>query len=90
MMKKRQRNWDAEDDLFRRQVGQLCGVSGMDKAELALNLGVSKKTLYNRLNHPETLTKREERRLYELMQAEGLEYQAGFDGVALPCLRIAK
>lgn len=89
-MKKRQRNWDAEDDLFRRQVGQLCGVSGMDKAELALNLGVSKKTLYNRLNHPETLTKREERRLYELMQAEGLEYQAGFDGVALPRLRIAR
>ena len=32
-MKKRQRNWDAEDDLFRRQVGQLCGVSGMSKAE---------------------------------------------------------
>lgn len=89
-MKKRQRNWDAEDDLFRRQVGQLCGVSGMDKAELALNLGVSKKTLYNRINHPETLTKREERRLYELMQAEGLEYQAGFDGVALSCLRIAR
>jgi hypothetical protein len=89
-MKKRQRNWDAEDDLFRRQVGQLCGVSGMDKAELALNLGVSKKTLYNRLNHPETLTKREERRLYELMQAEGLEYQAGFDGVELPRLRIAR
>lgn len=89
-MKKRQRNWDAEDDLFRRQVGQLCGVSGMDKAELALNLGVSKKTLYNRLNHPETLTKREERRLYELMQAEGLEYQAGFDGMALPRLRIAR
>lgn len=89
-MKKRQRNWDAEDDLFRRQVGQLCGVSGMDKAELALNLGVSKKTLYNRINHPETLTKREERRLYELMQAEGLEYQAGFDGVALPRLRIAR
>lgn len=89
-MKKRQRNWSAEDELFRRQVGQLCGVSGMDKAELALNLGVSKKTLYNRLNHPETLTKREERRLYELMQAEGLEYQAGFDGVALPRLRIAR
>lgn len=89
-MKKRQRNWDAEDDLFRRQVGQLCGVSGMDKAELALNLGVSKKTLYNRINRPETLTKREERRLYELMQAEGLEYQAGFDGVALPRLRIAR
>lgn len=89
-MKKRQRNWDAEDDLFRRQVGQLCGVSGMSKAELALNLGVSKKTLYNRINHPETLTKREERRLYELMQAEGLEYQAGFDGVALPRLRIAR
>lgn len=89
-MKKRQRNWDAEDDLFRRQVGQLCGVSGMDKAELALNLGVSKKTLYNRINHPETLTKREERRLYELMQAEGLEYQAGFDGVELPRLRIAR
>lgn len=89
-MKKRQRNWSAEDDLFRRQVGQLCGVSGMSKAELALNLGVSKKTLYNRLNHPETLTKREERRLYELMQAEGLEYQAGFDGVALPRLRIAR
>lgn len=89
-MKKRQRNWDAEDDLFRRQVGQLCGVSGMDKAELALNLGVSKKTLYNRLNRPETLTKREERRLYELMQAEGLEYQAGFDGVELPRLRIAR
>ena len=60
------------------------------KAELALNLGVSKKTLYNRINHPETLTKREERRLYELMQAEGLEYQAGFDGVALPRLRIAR
>lgn len=89
-MKKRQRNWDAEDDLFRRQVGQLCGVSGMSKAELALNLGVSKKTLYNRINHPETLTKLEERRLYELMQAEGLEYQAGFDGVALPRLRIAR
>ena len=89
-MKKRQRNWSAEDDLFRRQVGQLCGVSGMSKAELALNLGVSKKTLYNRINHPETLTKREERRLYELMQAEGLEYQAGFDGVALPRLRIAR
>lgn len=89
-MKKRQRNWDAEDDLFRRQVGQLCGVSGMSKAELALNLGVSKKTLYNRINHPETLTKREERRLYELMQVEGLEYQAGFDGVALPRLRIAR
>lgn len=89
-MKKRQRNWDAEDDLFRRQVGQLCGVSGMSKAELALNLGVSKKTLYNRINHPETLTKREERRLYELMQAEGLEYQAGFDGVELPRLRIAR
>ena len=89
-MKKRKRNWDAEDDLFRRQVGQLCGVSGMDKAELALNLGVSKKTLYNRINHPETLTKREERRLYELMQAEGLEYQAGFDGVELPRLRIAR
>lgn len=89
-MKKRQRNWSAEDDLFRRQVGQLCGVSGMGKAELALNLGVSKKTLYNRINHPETLTKREERRLYELMQAEGLEYQAGFDGVALPRMRIAR
>ncbi len=89
-MKKRQRNWDAEDDLFRRQVGQLCGVSGMSKAELALNLGVSTKTLYNRLRRPETLTKLEERRLYELMQAEGLEYQAGFDGVALPCLRIAR
>lgn len=89
-MKKRQRNWSAEDDLFRRQVGQLCGVSGMSKAELALNLGVSKKTLYNRINHPETLTKREERRLYELMQAEGLEYQAGFDGVELPRLRIAR
>ena len=89
-MKKRQRNWDAEDELFRRQVGQLCGVTGMDKAELALNLGVSKKTLYNRINHPETLTKREERRLYELMQAEGLEYQAGFDGVELPRLRIAR
>lgn len=89
-MKKRQRNWDAEDELFRRQVGQLCGVSGMSKAELALNLGVSKKTLYNRINHPETLTKLEERRLYELMQAEGLEYQAGFDGVALPRLRIAR
>ena len=89
-MKKRQRNWDAEDDLFRRQVGQLCGVSGMSKAELALNLGVSKKTLYNRINHPDTLTKLEERRLYELMQAEGLEYQAGFDGVALPRLRIAR
>ena len=89
-MKKRQRNWSAEDELFRRQIGQLCGVSGMDKAELALNLGVSKKTLYNRLNHPETLTKREERRLYELMQAEGLEYQAGFDGVELPRLRIAR
>lgn len=89
-MKKRQRNWSAEDDLFRRQVGQLCGVSGMSKAELALNLGVSKKTLYNRLNHPETLTKLEERRLYELMQAEGLEYQAGFDGVELPRLRIAR
>ena len=89
-MKKRQRNWSAEDDLFRRQVGQLCGVSGMSKDELALNLGVSKKTLYNRINHPETLTKREERRLYELMQAEGLEYQAGFDGVALPRLRIAR
>ena len=89
-MKKRQRNWDAEDDLFRRQVGQLCGVSGMSKAELALNLGVSIKTLYNRINHPETLTKLEERRLYELMQAEGLEYKAGFDGVALPCLRIAR
>lgn len=89
-MKKRQRNWSAEDDLFRRQVGQLCGVSGMSKAELALNLGVSKKTLYNRINHPETLTKREERKLYELMQAEGLEYQAGFDGVALPRLRIAR
>lgn len=90
MMRKRQRNWSAEDELFRRQVGQLCGVSGMSKAELALNLGVSKKTLYNRLNHPETLTKREERRLYELMQAEGLEYQAGFDGVELPRLRIAR
>ena len=64
--------------------------AGMSKAELALNLGVSKKTLYNRLNHPETLTKREERRLYELMQAEGLEYQAGFDGVELPRLRIAR
>lgn len=89
-MKKRQRNWSEEDDLFRRQVGQLCGVSGMDKAELALHLGVSKKTLYNRLNRPETLTKREERRLYELMQAEGLEYQAGFDGVELPRLRIAR
>lgn len=89
-MKKRQRNWSAEDDLFRRQVGQLCGVSGMSKAELALNLGVSTKTLYNRLNRPETLTKLEERRLYELMQAEGLEYQAGFDGVALPRLRIAR
>lgn len=89
-MKKRQRNWSAEDDLFRRQVGQLCGVSGMSKAELALNLGVSTKTLYNRINRPETLTKLEERRLYELMQAEGLEYQAGFDGVALPCLRIAR
>ena len=89
-MKKRQRNWDAEDDLFRRQVGQLCGVSGMSKAELALNLGVSTKTLRNRINHPETLTKLEERRLYELMQAEGLEYQAGFDGVELPRLRIAR
>nr|DAK69533.1 MAG TPA: Putative TetR-family transcriptional regulator [Caudoviricetes sp.] len=89
-MKKRQRNWSAEDDLFRRQVGQLCGVSGMSKAELALNLGISKKTLYNRINRPETLTKLEERRLYELMQAEGLEYQAGFDGVALPRLRIAR
>lgn len=89
-MKKRQRNWDAEDDLFRRQVGQLCGVSGMSKAELALNLGVSTKTLYNRINRPETLTKLEERRLFELMQAEGLEYQAGFDGVALPRLRIAR
>lgn len=89
-MKKRQRNWSAEDDLFRRQVGQLCGVSGMDKAELALNLGISTKTLYNRIKCPETLTKREERRLYELMQAEGLEYQAGFDGVALPRLRIAR
>lgn len=89
-MKKRQRNWSAEDDLFRRQVGQLCGVSGMSKAELALNLGVSKKTLYNRINHPETLTKLEERRLFELMQAEGLEYQAGFDGVALPRLMIAR
>ena len=89
-MKKRQRNWDAEDDLFRRQVGQLCGVSGMSKAELALHLGVSKKTLYNRINHPETLTKLEERRLYELMQAEWLEYQAGFDGVELPRLRIAR
>lgn len=89
-MKKRQRNWDAEDDLFRRQVGQLCGVSGMSKAELALNLGVSTKTLYNRIKRPETLTKLEERRLYELMQAEGLEYKAGFDGVALPCLRIAR
>lgn len=89
-MKKRQRNWSAEDDLFRRQVGQLCGVSGMSKAELALNLGVSTKTLYNRLKRPETLTKLEERRLYELMQAEGLEYKAGFDGVALPCLRIAR
>lgn len=89
-MKKRQRNWDAEDDLFRRQVGQLCGVSGMDKAELALNLGISTKTLYNRINRPETLTKREERRLYELMQAEGLEYKTGFDGVELPRLRIAR
>lgn len=89
-MKKRQRNWSAEDDLFRRQVGQLCGVSGMSKAELALNLGVSTKTLYNRIKRPETLTKLEERRLYELMQAEGLEYKAGFDGVALPCLRIAR
>lgn len=89
-MKKRQRNWSAEDDLFRRQVGQLCGVSGMDKAELALNLGISTKTLYNRIKRPETLTKREERRLYELMQAEGLEYQAGFDGVVLPRLRIAR
>ena len=89
-MKKRQRNWSAEDDLFRRQIGQLCGVSGMSKAELALNLGISKKTLYNRIKRPETLTKLEERRLYELMQAEGLEYKAGFDGVALPCLRIAR
>lgn len=89
-MKKRQRNWDAEDDLFRRQVGQLCGVSGMDKAELALNLGISTKTLYNRIKRPETLTKREERRLYELMQTEGLEYQAGFDGVELSRLRIAR
>ena len=89
-MKKRQRNWSAEDDLFRRQVGQLCGVSGMSKAELALNLGVSTKTLYNRINRPETLTKLEQRRLYELMQAEGLEYQAGFDGVELPRLRIAR
>ena len=89
-MRKRQRNWSAEADLFRRQVGQLCGVSGMSKAELALNLGVSTKTLYNRITHPEPLTKLEKRRLYELMQAEGLEYQAGFNGVERPRLRIAR
>lgn len=78
MKRNRPRSWEAEDDLFRRQVGMLLGASGMDKALLALKMGISTKTLYNRLKSPETLTKKEERALYLMMQAEGLEYKTGF------------
>ena len=81
-MRKRQViDWRTQDELFRRQVGMLLGVSGMDKALLALKMGISTKTLYNRLKKPETLTKKEERCLYLLMQAEGLEYRTGLDSV---------
>ena len=92
-MKKRQRprDWSAEDELFRRQVRTLCGVSGMTQEELALRLDMSTRTLRSRMRQPDTLTKREERVLFELMQGEGLAYQAGFEDAAeTPRLRIAQ
>ena len=70
-------DWNKADELFRRQVRIILGVTGMTRVELACRLNISEGTLRDRMYHPENLTKGEERKLALIYQQNGMTYDAG-------------
>ena len=64
------------DEQIRRQIRMLLAVTQMTQQTLAGLLGISRATMNNRMKRPETMTKGEERIIFQLCKKNGIPYNS--------------